>query len=123
MALLEDVFKGNVLTVAAIGLGALLLAPTIGQVLRPAAIAVIKGGMLAYQGLAELGEGAGDLAAETRPGCEAGGPAGAAPGGARCHNPADARTARPRRRRARHAGGGAAGGDREQPLLHVAACE
>jgi hypothetical protein len=64
MALLEDVFKGNVLTVAAIGLGALLLAPTIGQVLRQAAIAVIKGGMLAYQGLAELGEVAGDLVAE-----------------------------------------------------------
>jgi hypothetical protein len=44
MALLEDAFKGNPLTGLAIGIGALLLAPMIGQVLRPAAKAVIKGG-------------------------------------------------------------------------------
>jgi hypothetical protein len=31
MALLEDVFKGNALTGIAIGLGAILLAPTVGQ--------------------------------------------------------------------------------------------
>jgi hypothetical protein len=55
MALLEDVFKGTALTGIAIGLGAILLAPTVGQLLRPAAKAVIKGGMVAYQGLAELG--------------------------------------------------------------------
>ena len=79
MALLEDVFKGNVRTVAAIGLGALLLAPTIGQVLRPAAIAVIKGGMLVYQGLAELGEVAGDLTAEARAELEPEGDTGAEP--------------------------------------------
>jgi hypothetical protein len=36
MALLDDVFKGNVLTGLALGLGAALLAPTIGQMLRPA---------------------------------------------------------------------------------------
>jgi hypothetical protein len=66
MALLEDVFKGNALTGIAIGLGAILLAPTVGQLLRPAAKAVIKGGMLAYQGLAELGETATDLVAEAR---------------------------------------------------------
>jgi hypothetical protein len=66
MALLENVFKGNLLTGLAIGLGALLLAPMVGQVLRPAAKAVIKGGMMAYQGLAELGEIASDLAAEAR---------------------------------------------------------
>jgi hypothetical protein len=66
MALLEDVFKGNALTGIAIGLGAILLAPTVGQLLRPAAKAVIKGGMLAYQGLAELGETASDLVAEAR---------------------------------------------------------
>ena len=66
MALLESVFRGNVLTAAAVGIGAVLLAPTIGQVLRPAAKAVIKGGILAYQGLAELGETASDLVAEAR---------------------------------------------------------
>jgi hypothetical protein len=64
MALLEDAFKGNLLTGLALGLGAALLAPTIGQVLRPAVKAVIKGGILAYQGLAELGETASDLVAE-----------------------------------------------------------
>jgi hypothetical protein len=66
MALLEDVFKVNVLTGLVVGLGAVLLAPTIGQVLRPAVKAVIKGGILAYQGLAELGETASDLVAEAR---------------------------------------------------------
>lgn len=64
MALLEDLFKGNILTAAAVGVGAVLLAPTIGQVLRPAAKAVIKGGILAYQSLGELGETAGDLLVE-----------------------------------------------------------
>ena len=64
MALLEDLFKGNLLTAVAVGLGAVLLGPAAGQVLRPAAKAVIKGGMLAYRGLAELGEMASDLVAE-----------------------------------------------------------
>jgi len=66
MALLEDVFKGNPLTGLAIGLGALLLVPTVGPLLRPAAKTVIKGGILAYRGLAELGEGASDLVVEAR---------------------------------------------------------
>ena len=66
MALLEDVFKGNVLTAVAAGISIYLLAPTIGPMLRPAAKAIIKGGMLAYQGLAELGETASDLAAEAQ---------------------------------------------------------
>jgi Protein of unknown function (DUF5132) len=64
------VFKGNALTGIAIGLGAFLLVPTLGQVLRPAAKALIKGGILAYQGayqgLAEIGETASDLVAEAR---------------------------------------------------------
>ena len=47
-------------------LGAFLLGPTVGQVLRPAAKAVIKGGMLAYQGLSELCEAASDLVVEAR---------------------------------------------------------
>ena len=66
MALLDDLFKGNPLTGIAIGMGAYLLAPTIGPALRPAAKAVIKAGILAYRGLAELGEMATDLAAEAR---------------------------------------------------------
>jgi hypothetical protein len=79
MVLLEDLFQGTLMTGLAIGLGALLLAPVVGQVLRPAAKAVIKGGMVAYQGLAELGEVAGDLVAEARAELEPGGETAAAP--------------------------------------------
>ena len=53
MALLEDMFKGNLATGLAIGLGTMVLAPTvmpaIGRVLRPAAKAAIKGGMIVYR--------------------------------------------------------------------------
>jgi hypothetical protein len=66
MALFDDLFKGNPLTGIAIGIGAYLLAPTIVPAVRPAAKAVIKAGILAYQGLAELGEMASDLAAEAQ---------------------------------------------------------
>ena len=67
MALLEDVFKGNPVTGAVVGIGALILAPTLGRVLRPAAKAVIKGGIVLYrETLAEVGEAAGDLIAEAR---------------------------------------------------------
>ena len=66
MAMLDDLLKGNMLTAVAVGLGAVLLAPVAGQVLRPAAKAAIKGGILAYQGLADLGEAVGDLVAEAQ---------------------------------------------------------
>jgi len=66
MALLENMFKGNLLTGLAVGLGALLLVPMVGPVLRPAVKAVIKGGMIAYQGLAEVGDIASDIVAEAR---------------------------------------------------------
>ena len=66
MAMLEDLLKGNPLMVIGLGVGAVLLAPMAGQVLRPAAKAVIKGGILAYQGVAELGEAVGDLVAEAQ---------------------------------------------------------
>jgi hypothetical protein len=48
MAVLDDILKGNVLTSLAVGVGTVLLAPVARQVLRPAAKAVIKGGILAY---------------------------------------------------------------------------
>ena len=69
MALVEDLFKGSTVTGLAVGVGALLLAPTVipavGRVIRPAAKAVIKGGMVFYrETLAEVGEVAGDLFAE-----------------------------------------------------------
>jgi hypothetical protein len=71
MALLENLFRGNAVTGIAIGLGAVLLAPTVlpavGRVLRPAVKAVIKGGMVFYrETIAEVGEVASDLFAEAR---------------------------------------------------------
>ncbi len=71
MALLEDMFKGSTATGLAVGIGALFLAPTvlpvIGRVLRPAAKAALKSGMVFYrETIAELGEAAGDLVAEAR---------------------------------------------------------
>ncbi|WEX89902.1 DUF5132 domain-containing protein [Sinorhizobium garamanticum] len=70
MALLEDAFKGNVLTSVAVGVGALMLAPIIVPIARPMIKAVIKAGLVAYdQGriaAAELGEGYEDLVAEAR---------------------------------------------------------
>jgi hypothetical protein len=64
MAVLGDLFKVNPITAIAVGVGAILLGPVAGQVLRPAAKELIKGSMLAYQGLALLGEMASDILAE-----------------------------------------------------------
>jgi Protein of unknown function (DUF5132) len=71
MALIEDMFKGNLATGLAIGVGAVLLGPTvlqtIGSVLRPTAKAVIKSGMVFYrETLGEIGEMASDLVAEAK---------------------------------------------------------
>ena len=71
MAILEDVFKGGTVAGLAVGVGALLLAPTVlpavGRVVRPAVKAAIKGGMVFYrETLSELGEMASDLVAEAR---------------------------------------------------------
>jgi hypothetical protein len=79
MALIEDIFKGNLATGLAIGVGAVILAPTvlqtIGGVLRPAAKAAIKGGVVFYrETLSELGEMASDLVAEAKAELEQGTP-------------------------------------------------
>lgn len=71
MALIEDIFKGGTVTGVAVGLGAIILAPTVlpvlGRVVRPAVKAAIKGGMLVYrETLSEVGEVASDLIAEAR---------------------------------------------------------
>ena len=71
MAFIEDLFKGNAVTGVAIGVGALLLAPgvvpAVGRVLRPAAKAMIKGGLVLYrETVSEIGEVASDLFAEAR---------------------------------------------------------
>lgn len=71
MALIEDMFKGNLATGLAIGVGAALFGPTVvqtvGSFLRPTAKAVIKGGMVFYrETLGEIGEMASDLVAEAK---------------------------------------------------------
>ena len=69
MALIEDMFKGNLATGLAVGIGAVVLGPTViqavGSVLRPAAKAVIKGGLVFYrETLSEVGEMASEARAE-----------------------------------------------------------
>ena len=71
MALMDEVFKGNLATGLVIGLGAVFLGPTVfqtaGRVLRPAAKAVVKSSLVFYrETLSEIGEMAGDLVAEAR---------------------------------------------------------
>jgi hypothetical protein len=77
MALIEDMFKGNLATGLAVGIGAVLLGPTVmqtaGRILRPAAKAVIKGGLVFYrETLSEVGEIASDLLAEAHAGRQTG---------------------------------------------------
>ena len=71
MALIEDVFKGNLAAGLAIGVGAIIFGPTViqtmGSILRPAAKTLIKNGMIFYrETLSELGEMAADFVAEAR---------------------------------------------------------
>ncbi len=74
MAFIEDMFKGNVVTGLAVGIGTAVLAPVlmpaVTNMLRPAAKAVIKGGIVVYdrgrQAVAQLGETANDMVAEAR---------------------------------------------------------
>jgi hypothetical protein len=65
MAVFDDILSGgNWVTGLAIGVGAVIMLPLAAPILRPLAKAGIKGGILAYQGAAELIEGIGDLVAE-----------------------------------------------------------
>jgi hypothetical protein len=71
LALIEDVFKGNLAAGLAVGVGALIFAPRViqmmGSILRPTAKTLIKGGMVFYrETLSEIGEMATDLVAEAR---------------------------------------------------------
>ena len=71
MALIEDVFKGNLAAGLAIGVGAVIFGPTViqtmGSILRPAAKSLIKGSVVFYrETLSEMGEMASDLVAEAR---------------------------------------------------------
>ncbi len=75
MAFFDDMFKGgNIVTGVAIAVGTAVILPTVApalsNALRPAAKAVIKGGILAYdrgrQAMAQLGEMTSDMVAEAR---------------------------------------------------------
>ena len=52
------------MTGLAIGVGAVIVVPLAAPILRPLAKTAIKGGILAYQGTAELIENIGELVAE-----------------------------------------------------------
>src|SRR4051794_34999038 len=74
MAWLEDVFKGNIGTSLAVGVGVAvvgpILAPIVGGIIRPVAKAAIKAGMVASdvgrEGVGRLNEMSGDIFAEAR---------------------------------------------------------
>ena len=75
MAIFEDVFKeglkgGNITSGLAVGLGIAVMAPVLMPLLRPAAKAVIKSGLMAYDGgrtaLAAVSHGAHDVVSEAR---------------------------------------------------------
>ena len=71
MALIEEMFKGNLATGLAVGVGVVFFGPTLVQtmanILRPAAKTVIRGGIVFYrETLSEIGEMASDLVAEAR---------------------------------------------------------
>ena len=74
LASFEDLLEGNIGTTLAVGVGVAvvgpLLMPLIRGVVRPAAKAVIKAGMVAYdagrEGMGRLNEMSGDIVAEAR---------------------------------------------------------
>jgi hypothetical protein len=74
MAFFEDMFKGNIGTGLAVGVGVAvggpIVTPILGGILRPAAKAVIKAGMVALdagrEGAGRLNEMSGDIVAEAR---------------------------------------------------------
>jgi hypothetical protein len=68
MALFDDIPSGNWATGLAIGVGAVVVLPLAAPILRPLAKTAIKGGILAYQGAAELVERISDLVAEAAAG-------------------------------------------------------
>ena len=77
MALIEDMFKGNLAAGLAIGVGAIIFGPTViqtmGSILRPAAKTLIKNGMVFLPRNPERDRGNGDRSrrrgeSRTRPG-------------------------------------------------------
>jgi len=66
MSLFEDMFKGgNLGTGLVVGLGAMVLVPVVTRMVRPAAKAMLKGGITMYR-QSGIAEAADDLIAEAR---------------------------------------------------------
>jgi hypothetical protein len=70
MAGLDDLFKGNIVTAVAIGIGAVVLAPVVLRASKPLAKAAIKGGIIAYEkgreAFHEVSEVVEDMVAEVK---------------------------------------------------------
>jgi hypothetical protein len=64
MARFDDILSGNWVTGLAIGVGAVVVLPLAAPILRPLAKTAIKGGILAYQGAAEMFGGLSNLVGE-----------------------------------------------------------
>lgn len=62
---MADLLKGDLGTGVLFGVGALVLAPLAGRVIRPVAKAAVKGGMTLYRETG-IGDAAEDLLAEAR---------------------------------------------------------
>ena len=98
MAGVDDLFKGNIVTGLAVGVGIAILAPLVTPILvsvgKPLAKSMIKTGMLLYEKgretAAELGEVFEDLVAEAKVELEGAGPAITAGGVAAAPTPAEA---------------------------------
>jgi hypothetical protein len=70
MAGLDDIFKGNIVTAALIGVGAILIAPVAARAAKPLAKAALKGGIIAFEkgkeAFHEVSEVVEDLVAEVK---------------------------------------------------------
>lgn len=97
MAGLDDLFKGNIVTGLAVGVGVAILAPVVVPILasvgKPLAKSMIKSGMLLYEKgretAAELGEVFEDLVAEAKVELEGAGTPVAAGGAVAASTPVD----------------------------------
>lgn len=67
---MDDIFKGNIVTTIAIGVGAVILAPVVLRASKPLAKAAIKGGIIAYEkgreAFHEVSEVVEDMVAEVK---------------------------------------------------------
>ena len=67
---IDDLFKGNIATALAVGVGGIIFVPIIARVAKPVVKMAIKGGLVAYdkgrEAYHDVGEVVGDLVAEIK---------------------------------------------------------